>query len=112
MNVASLMSFASVASVAGDRRAFRAAFAPRWGTMIGMEMPAVDTTPPEYRQPSRARRRPAVISLPLGVAAVLSLTAAVAQFVIGPTASPGFTYLAVVCALGGLGALLGSGLKT
>jgi hypothetical protein len=79
--------------------------------MIGMETPAVDTTPPEYHQPLRDGRRPAVISLPLGVAAVLFLTAIVAQFVIGPTTSPGFTYLAVVCALAGVGALLASGLK-
>ncbi len=79
--------------------------------MAGMETPAVDTTPPEYRQPS-LDSRPTVISLPLGVAAVLFLIAAVAQFVIGPAISPGFTYLAVVCALGGAGALLASGLKT
>lgn len=107
-----LAPFASVASVAGDRRVLRAVFAQRWGTMAGMETPAVDTTAPEYHLPSRERRRPTVISLPLGVAAVLFLTAAVAQFVIGPTTSPGFTYLAVVCALGGAGAVLASGLRT
>jgi hypothetical protein len=111
MVVTGLESFAPVASAAGGRSVFRAASVPPWGTMASMETPAADTLPSEYGQPSRERRRPAVISFPLVVAAVLFLTAAVSQFVIGPATSPGFTYLAVVCTLAGIGALLSSGLK-
>jgi hypothetical protein len=49
--------------------------------------------------------------LPLAFAVVLLLAAAVAQFVFGPTASPGFAYLAVVLTLGAIGAFLAAGLK-
>ena len=80
--------------------------------MASMETPAADPLPSEYGQPSRERHRPAVISFPLVVAAVLFLTAAVSQFVFGPGVSPGFTYLAVVLALAGIGALLAAGLET
>jgi hypothetical protein len=41
----------------------------------------------------------------------LFLVAAVAKFGFGPSLSPGFTYLAVVLALAGTGALLAAGLE-
>lgn len=46
-----------------------------------------------------------------GLAAVMFLVVVVAQFGIGPTVSPGFSYLAVVLALAGIGVLLAAGLE-
>jgi hypothetical protein len=45
------------------------------------------------------------------VAGIMLAGAAVSQFVIGPAISPGFTYLAVVLTLAGIGALLAAGLE-
>lgn len=59
----------------------------------------------------RAAGRVTTGRLPLATTIALFLAAAVSQFVIGPGLSPGFTYLAVVLALGGLGTLLAHGLK-
>lgn len=48
--------------------------------------------------------------LMLMIAAVLLAGALISQFAVQPTGGPGFTYLAAVLALAGLGALLATGL--
>lgn len=53
---------------------------------------------------------PLRVRLPLAGGALLLLLAAVCQYAIGPAVSPGFSYLAVMLALGGIGVLLAAGL--
>lgn len=49
--------------------------------------------------------------VPLVFGAVLLLAAALSDFVLAPALSPGFTYVAVLLGLWGLGTLLAGGLK-
>ena len=80
--------------------------------MGGMETSQVDECSPKLSRRLIPSPRLPIEFFPLIVAVALLLTAAVAQFVFGPTTSPGFSYLAVVFALAGIGALLAAGLET
>lgn len=76
----------------------------------------MENAPTETQSPDLSFGRAGAVErhanvLVLGLAGVLFLIAAVAQFGIGPAVSPGFTYLAVVLTLAAIGALLAAGLE-
>jgi hypothetical protein len=64
-----------------------------------------DPASPSERPTPRPANRP-----PLAGGASLLIVAGVCQFIIGPATSPGFSYLAVILALGGIGMLLAAGI--
>ena len=64
-----------------------------------------DPAPPS----KRLAPRPAG-AFPLAAGVALLILAGVCQFLIGPGTSPGFSYLAVILALGGIGALIAAGI--
>ncbi len=79
--------------------------------MVGMETPPESAYSAEHRRLLRPRLGLTAEVAPLALAAVLLLTAAGAQLLVAPQAGVGFSYLAVVCALGGISALLAAGMK-